>query len=112
MMENWTWPPTYDDSYLPPSNQLYWFPSKRPWIPSCVTSRSFSNRSGEYATDLAGDEAGISRLDQEAAEALRRGLGVSTRVSTLPQRSLDRTEFTARRVIDQRDLFREVLDQP
>jgi phenylacetate-CoA ligase len=27
-MENWTFPPSYDDSYLPPSDQSYWFPRR------------------------------------------------------------------------------------
>jgi phenylacetate-CoA ligase len=42
------------------------------------------------------------------AEELRRNLGVTTRVVVLPPNSLERTEFKARRVIDERDLFREV----
>lgn len=27
-MEQWTWPPAYDDGYLPPTGQPYWFPAR------------------------------------------------------------------------------------
>jgi phenylacetate-CoA ligase len=65
----------------------------------------------EYSAALAGDEARISSFERQAADALRRVLGVSTKVAALPQNSLERTDLKSRRVIDERDLFREVLDQ-
>lgn len=27
-MEQWSWPPRYDDTYLPPAGQRYWFPRR------------------------------------------------------------------------------------
>jgi phenylacetate-CoA ligase len=33
VMENWSWPPHYDDSYRPPSDQEYWFPTRETMDP-------------------------------------------------------------------------------
>ncbi|MGH8947226.1 MAG: phenylacetate--CoA ligase family protein, partial [Acidimicrobiia bacterium] len=46
---------------------------------------------------------------QEVQKGLARTLGVSAKVQAVPPATLERTEFKARRVIDSRDLFREVL---
>jgi phenylacetate-CoA ligase len=64
----------------------------------------------EYVRDLEGDVAAIDAFRREAAAALRTTLGVSTQVVPLAPNTLERTEFKAQRVIDERDLFRELLD--
>lgn len=45
-------------------------------------------------------------LGQQAERELTRALGVRTRVQVAPLNSIPRTDFKARRVIDDRDLFR------
>jgi phenylacetate-CoA ligase len=60
----------------------------------------------EYGDNLTGDTVGIAHFGARAAEELRRILGVSTKVEPVPPRSLDRSDFKARRVVDRRDLFR------
>ncbi len=64
----------------------------------------------EYRRGLEGDEAAIEAFRRTAADALRTTLGVSTRVVAKPQGTFERTEFKARRVVDERDLFRDVLE--
>lgn len=64
----------------------------------------------EYGRSLAGDESAIAAFRAVAADALRTTLGVKTLVEVVPPASLERTEFKARRVIDERDLFRELVD--
>jgi phenylacetate-CoA ligase len=44
-------------------------------------------------------------------ERLRARLGVHPIVEIVPQGTMPRTEFKARRVIDDRDLYRHALDQ-
>jgi phenylacetate-CoA ligase len=66
----------------------------------------------EYATQLAADAAAVDAFRKAAEEALRTTLGVSTHVIAVPQNTFDRTDFKARRVIDERDLFREVIGAP
>lgn len=46
-------------------------------------------------------------LRRQAEDRLRAALGVGARVICVPPGTLERTEFKARRVIDDRDLFRE-----
>ena len=53
----------------------------------------------------AGDGA-IATYAQRASEALRRVLGVRAKVEVAEGGSIPRTDFKARRVIDDRDLFR------
>jgi phenylacetate-CoA ligase len=62
----------------------------------------------EYTPELAGDEASIAAFSVEAATALRNKLGVRAQLVPLPPNTLERSEFKARRVIDERDLFREM----
>jgi phenylacetate-CoA ligase len=62
----------------------------------------------EYSPNLTGDPEGIEAFTRRAAEALRSSLGVSTRVLPVAPQTLGRTEFKARRVIDERDLFRDI----
>jgi phenylacetate-CoA ligase len=57
--------------------------------------------------------AGVGDVDAfraRAAEALRTTLGVSTAVVPVPPGTFERTEFKARRVIDERALFHETVD--
>lgn len=62
----------------------------------------------DAATQLAGEQA-IDALRRQAEEQLRSVLGVGARVIPLPPGTLERTEFKARRVIDDRDLWRKDL---
>lgn len=66
----------------------------------------------EYGADLDGDERAIAEFRKAAESDLRTCLGVRTVVSPLPTNTLERAEFKARRVIDQRDLFREAAGSP
>lgn len=65
----------------------------------------------EYDRTLVGDERAIEDFRRTAESALRTTLGVSTRVTPVPPGTFERTEFKARRVIDQRDLFREIAGE-
>jgi phenylacetate-CoA ligase len=60
----------------------------------------------DAATKSAGEHA-IEALRRRAEERLRTVLGVGARVSLVPPGTLERTEFKARRVIDDRDLWRK-----
>ena len=54
-------------------------------------------------------------LHQEAVSQLQQVLGIRTRVEIVPLNTIPRTDFKARRVIDNRDVFREMnqrLDEP
>src|SRR5215217_4457214 len=52
----------------------------------------------------------VDAFRARAQEALRTTLGVSTAVVPVPPNTFDRTEFKARRVIDERSLFHETVD--
>ncbi|MDO8187942.1 hypothetical protein Q5424_11620 [Conexibacter sp. JD483] len=66
----------------------------------------------EYdARALSGADA-VEAFRLAAQDALRTALGVSAQVVAMPQNSFERFEFKARRVIDERDLFREVIGAP
>ncbi|MBM4434122.1 MAG: phenylacetate--CoA ligase [Chloroflexi bacterium] len=60
----------------------------------------------DAATAAAGDAA-VAALRRRAETELRAVLGVGARVVPVPPGTLERTEFKARRVIDDRDLWRE-----
>jgi phenylacetate-CoA ligase len=64
----------------------------------------------EYSASVAGDEAAIARFRDIARDALRTTLGVNTEVMTFPPNTFDRSEVKSHRVIDRRDLFRELVD--
>jgi phenylacetate-CoA ligase len=64
----------------------------------------------EYTPELAGDSDGIAAFEDRAAHELRRVLGVRTKVTSMPQHTFERTDFKARRVIDERDIFREIVN--
>ena len=51
-----------------------------------------------------------TRFQARAQEALRTTLGVSTAVVAVPPNTFERTEFKARRVVDERALFHETVD--
>ena len=57
------------------------------------------------------DAAGLEALRARMRERLRARLGVHPVVEIVPQGSLPRTEFKARRVIDDRDLYRDTLEK-
>jgi phenylacetate-CoA ligase len=62
----------------------------------------------ECAASHAAPEA-QARLQREAVERLRARLGVRPVVEVVPAGSIPRTEFKARRVIDDRDLYRQAV---
>ncbi|WP_435104035.1 phenylacetate--CoA ligase family protein [Arhodomonas sp. AD133] len=53
-------------------------------------------------------EAAQERFRQSAAEALARMLGLRVAVTAVPTGTFDRTDFKARRVVDDRDLYRSL----
>ena len=55
-------------------------------------------------------EADATAFQARAQEALRTTLGVSTAVVAVPPNTFERTEFKARRVVDERALFHETVD--
>ena len=57
------------------------------------------------------DPAGIEALRARMRERLRTRLGVHPVVEIVAQGTIPRTEFKARRVIDDRDLYRDVLEK-
>jgi phenylacetate-CoA ligase len=69
----------------------------------------------EAAADFGDTPGGdIARLDALRAlmrERLRARLGVHPVVELVPHGTLPRTEFKARRVVDDRDLYREALEK-
>ncbi|MGZ6124008.1 MAG: phenylacetate--CoA ligase family protein [Myxococcales bacterium] len=60
----------------------------------------------EYAKDVSD----LSALERTLRERLQAKCGVRPRLELLPQGTLPRTEFKARRVVDDRDLYRKVAD--
>ena len=64
----------------------------------------------EYALAWSAPEH-LARLKDAMAEALRTRLGVRPALELAPEGHLPRTEFKARRVIDDRKLYREALEQ-
>jgi phenylacetate-CoA ligase len=62
----------------------------------------------EHRPGLA--DADVGAFQSRAQEALRTTLGVSTAVIAVPPNTFERTEFKARRVVDERALFHETVD--
>ena len=62
----------------------------------------------EYAATHAGPER-LDELRGEMRRRLRARLGVHPMVELVPEGTLDRTEFKARRVVDDRDLYRDMV---
>jgi phenylacetate-CoA ligase len=63
----------------------------------------------EYSAEVAQrGEPDIARFARKLGETLRKTLGVRAKIDAVPPATFSRTEFKARRVIDDRDLFREI----
>jgi phenylacetate-CoA ligase len=62
----------------------------------------------EHASDLSG-EAALASFRQVTMDRLRSTLGVSTEVIVVPHNTFERPDGKTHRVIDQRDLFREIV---
>ncbi|MBI2206072.1 MAG: phenylacetate--CoA ligase family protein [Candidatus Rokubacteria bacterium] len=65
----------------------------------------------EYAATHA-DAAAQAALGATMRERLRARLGIHPVVELVPEGTLERTEFKARRVVDDRDLYRSLTDGP
>jgi phenylacetate-CoA ligase len=64
----------------------------------------------EYDAEIAAQgPSAVEHFRVQVEKGLARTLGVTAKVHAVPPATLERTEFKARRVIDNRDLFREVL---
>jgi phenylacetate-CoA ligase len=66
----------------------------------------------EYSAALEGQAEAIEAFRREVGLALRTTLGVNTEVIPVKFASLDRTDLKSQRVIDRRDLFRELTTAP
>ena len=64
-----------------------------------------------FSSDLAGDGDGVSSFRQLAKDRLRATLGVSTEVVVVPHNTFERSDSKTHRVIDERELFREIAGQ-
>jgi phenylacetate-CoA ligase len=65
----------------------------------------------EHLSDLSADGDGVTSFRQLAKERLRSVLGVSTEVVVVPHNTFERSDSKTQRVIDERDLFREIAGQ-
>jgi phenylacetate-coenzyme A ligase PaaK-like adenylate-forming protein len=65
----------------------------------------------EHVSDLSADGDGVSSFRQLAKDRLRATLGVSTEVVVVPHNTFERSDTKTHRVIDERDLFREIAGQ-
>ncbi len=63
----------------------------------------------EYGASLGSEQTRIDEFSRLARDRLQNVLGVGVQVTALRQNTLERTEFKARRVIDERTLLNEVL---
>jgi len=63
----------------------------------------------EHVSTLDGD--GVSSFRQLAKDRLRATLGVSTEVLVVPHNTFERSDTKTHRVIDERELFREIAGQ-
>jgi phenylacetate-CoA ligase len=61
----------------------------------------------EYDATLAGDNGAVSRFGDEVERRLQATLRVRTSVVAVPRGNFERTEFKARRVIDEREELRQ-----
>jgi phenylacetate-CoA ligase len=64
-----------------------------------------------FSSDLAADGDGVSGFRQLAKDRLRATLGVSTEVVVVPHNTFERSDAKTHRVIDERELFREIAGQ-
>jgi phenylacetate-CoA ligase len=65
----------------------------------------------DFGNTAGGDTARLDALRALMRERLRARLGIHPVVEVVPHGTLPRTEFKARRVIDDRDLYREALEK-
>jgi phenylacetate-CoA ligase len=65
----------------------------------------------EHLSDLSADGDGVTSFRQLAKERLRSVLGVSTEVVVVPHNTFERSDTKTQRVIDERELFREIAGQ-
>jgi phenylacetate-CoA ligase len=65
----------------------------------------------EHVSDLSADGDGVSSFRQLAMDRLRATLGVSTEVVVVPHNTFERSDTKTHRVIDERNLFREIAGQ-
>jgi len=66
----------------------------------------------EYSADVqAGGEERIALFAKRLGDELRKVLGVNAKVEPVPHLTFERTEFKARRVVDDRDLFGRVYER-
>jgi phenylacetate-CoA ligase len=64
----------------------------------------------EYGAALVGDAAAVAAFRSEAERALHTTLGVRTEVVPLEPHTLERSEFKARRVVDERAELQAALE--
>ncbi len=64
----------------------------------------------EHVAAIDGDGAAVADFRRRAEDALRTTLGVRAIVAPVPPGTFERTEFKARRVVDERRLFHEVVE--
>ena len=62
----------------------------------------------EHRPEVGARPGGLDALRRELETRLRAVLGVRAAVQLVPAGRLERTEFKARRVMDNRDLFRQI----
>jgi phenylacetate-CoA ligase len=66
----------------------------------------------EYTEEIAArGEAGIAAFRTRLSAQLRKVLGVGANVEAVPKGTYERTDFKARRVIDDRDLYGKIHDR-
>ena len=61
----------------------------------------------EYTPEAAAGEAGIDAVKRQLQSDLGATLGIRSNVELKAPGELERTQFKARRVIDERDLYKE-----
>src|ERR1700685_2776216 len=59
----------------------------------------------------AGGDAAVAAFRKQLSDQLRKVLGVGAEVEPVPPGTYERTDFKARRVVDDRDLFGKVYER-
>jgi phenylacetate-CoA ligase len=66
----------------------------------------------EYTSEIAAQgDARVAAFGTRLGDELRKVLGVSAKVEPVPPLTFERTDFKARRVVDDRDLFGRVYER-
>jgi phenylacetate-CoA ligase len=76
--------------------------------PSAVTMDELVIRVELSAAGSARGAVALTALRDEAARALQKMLGLRAKVEVVPPGTFPRTDFKARRVIDDREVFRDM----